>query len=123
MKNLLLVIVLLSLLISVGCTNDAVDTEIKSIVKDLPVPTRYDPSNGKLLVFDKIVVAQSNMSRSEKYDKRTGEDITLYSVYIRYKDSVVRSRLFAKTEELQQSFGYYLTLGDIRNNAERLYWD
>ncbi|KKM95105.1 hypothetical protein LCGC14_1191430 [marine sediment metagenome] len=125
MKDLIGILLVYSIVTLSGCAltpNDA-DAEIKNLVKDIPIPTFYNKDNGEELQFDKITVTK--VGGMSDYDSLTGKDNRHFTVRATYEGhfwSVGRSlKLFLEKETSFPT--YWLTIDDIRDNTNKLYWE
>ena len=130
MKQLILISLIIFLLpLLVGCTPNDIDAEIKDMVKDMPIPPMYDRLTGEPLAFDKIVVKET--TRGAPYDTDTGKGRRTYRVRVHYKgyfwqDYRYRSLALRIPDEPPSIWDEYkadLTMDEIKNNLDKLYWD
>ena len=121
-KKLLTILLLVISLLLTSCTPNDVDAEIKNLIKDIPLPILYDTGNGEILEFDKYVVTK--IAGTKAYDSLTGKDAREYMVTAVYEGYFWHSQRDLVLEmPIEYSFPkYYLTLDDIRENTNKLYW-
>ena len=83
MKGVTLILLLVTVFLS-GCVSNDVDAEIKELVKDIPIPTRYSSHSGELIEPEKIIVSPASPKTDKQYDPKTGIANTGYRVTLLY---------------------------------------
>ncbi|KKN44541.1 hypothetical protein LCGC14_0692210 [marine sediment metagenome] len=122
MKRKLVALLLLTSVFITGCTPNDADAEIKELIKDIPLPILYDTSNGEILEFDKYVVTK--VYGTKAYDSLTGKDAREYVTKATYEGYFLHDqrKLILQLSVEYEFPKYNLTIDDIRDNTNKLYW-
>jgi len=126
MKKILIAIILGLVLLTSGLLmprygNNA-GSEIKELIKDVPIPIRYNGSTGEQIYADYSGIRVSKISSSWNYDQITGNNLTLYYATLRYGGFWSFDNT-SYTADLICDGDWRFTLQELKDNIGKLYWE